>query len=107
MQLVVYTDAGVRNCCQEPGSLGYEAIDMATFASWGADSVSVDYCGGPEDVQGAYQKFADGVGRRFSPSSAPSTLPPSPPADYKVARVGKFGRGPQKLEIRPSPSPFL
>ena len=30
-----YTDAGTHNCCGEPGSLGYEDIDMATFASWG------------------------------------------------------------------------
>jgi hypothetical protein len=30
-----YTDAGTHNCCGEPGSLGYEGIDMATFASWG------------------------------------------------------------------------
>ena len=69
MELVVYTDAGVKNCCQEPGSLGYEEIDMKTFADWGADSVSVDYCGGPEDVQGAYQKFADAIVKAGRPSS--------------------------------------
>jgi hypothetical protein len=27
MQLSVYTDAGTHNCCQEPGSLGHEAIE--------------------------------------------------------------------------------
>jgi hypothetical protein len=43
MQLSVYTDAGLKNCRQEPGSLGYEAIDKKTFASWGADAVGVDY----------------------------------------------------------------
>ena len=26
MQLSVYTDAGVKNCCQEPGSLGFEDV---------------------------------------------------------------------------------
>ena len=41
MQLSVYTDAGTLNCCKEPGSLGYEDIDMKTFASWGVDSVGV------------------------------------------------------------------
>ena len=61
MQLSVYTDAGVHNCCNEPGSLGYEDIDMKTFASWGADAVAVDYCGGPHDVEGAYKKFADAI----------------------------------------------
>ena len=61
MQLSVYTDAGVRNCCGEPGSLNYEGIDMKTFAAWDVDAVGIDYCGGPPDVQGAYQKFADGI----------------------------------------------
>ena len=61
MTLSVYTDAGVKNCCQEPGSLGFEDIDMKTFASWGVDAVGVDYCGGPADVQGAYEKFATGI----------------------------------------------
>jgi alpha-galactosidase len=64
MILMVYSDAGVKNCCQEPGSLGYEALDMKTFASWGVDSVGVDYCGGPRGegaVQIEYQKFADGI----------------------------------------------
>eukprot|EP01048_Picozoa_sp_COSAG05_P019808 COSAG05_NODE_3205_length_2245_cov_1.539609_2_plen_212_part_00 len=61
MQLVVYSDAGLKNCCKEPGSLGYEALDMKTFAKWDVDSIAVDYCGGPEDVQGEYQKFADGI----------------------------------------------
>ena len=61
---MVYSDAGVKNCCQEPGSLGYEALDMQTFATWGVDSVGVDYCGGPRGegaVQIEYQKFADGI----------------------------------------------
>lgn len=61
MQLSVYTDAGVKNCCGEPGSLGYEDIDMKTFASWGVDAVGIDYCGGPPDVELAYQKFADAI----------------------------------------------
>eukprot|EP00937_MAST-01D_sp_MAST-1D-sp2_P004905 g4905.t1 len=63
MQLSVYTDAGEKNCCGEPGSLGFEALDTATFAAWGADAVGVDYCGGPTDVQGAYARFADGIVR--------------------------------------------
>ena len=31
--------------------MGFEDVDMKTFASWGADAVGVDYCGGPKDVQ--------------------------------------------------------
>ena len=51
MQLSVYSDAGKLNCCGEVGSLGYEDIDMKTFASWDVDAVGIDYCGGPPDVQ--------------------------------------------------------
>ena len=61
MQLSVYTDAGKQNCCQEPGSLGFEDIDMETFASWDVDAVGIDYCGGPPDVQGAFRRFADAI----------------------------------------------
>ena len=46
---------------REPGSLGYEEIDMKTFASWGVDAVGIDYCGGPPNVQAAYQKFATAI----------------------------------------------
>ena len=69
MQLSVYTDAGTHNCCGEPGSLGFEDIDMKTFAEWGVDMAGVDYCGGPAvEVREAYQRFADAIaksGRNF------------------------------------------
>ena len=55
------TDAGTHNCCGEPGSLGMEDVDMKTFASWNVDAVGIDYCGGPGDVHGAYQKFATAI----------------------------------------------
>eukprot|EP00729_Bicosta_minor_P013519 gene13519-8910_t len=61
MQLSVYTDAGVKNCCGEPGSLDNEALDMKTFASWDVDAVGVDYCGGPANVEIEYKRFADGI----------------------------------------------
>jgi hypothetical protein len=69
MQLQVYTDAGNKNCCGEPGSLGYEELDMKTFASWGVDAVGVDYCGGPPNVNAEYQKFADGIVKSVSLSA--------------------------------------
>ena len=61
MQLSVYSDAGVKNCCGEPGSLDNEALDMKTFASWDVDAVGVDYCGGPANVEIEYKRFADGT----------------------------------------------
>ena len=41
LQLGCYTSPATRNCCGEPGSLGFEAIDMETFARWGCDHVMV------------------------------------------------------------------
>jgi hypothetical protein len=32
-----YSDAGTKTCEGYPGSLGYEAIDAATWQSWGID----------------------------------------------------------------------
>ena len=32
------------NCCGEPGSLGYEDVDMEFFAKVGCDHVMVDWC---------------------------------------------------------------
>jgi alpha-galactosidase len=40
----IYTCAGSKTCEGRPGSLGYEAKDIATFANWGVDFVKVDWC---------------------------------------------------------------
>ena len=41
----MYSSAGTMTCGRYPGSLGYEAIDAATFAEWGVDylKVSADF----------------------------------------------------------------
>ena len=59
--IITYFETPILNLFREPGSLGYEEIDMKTFASWGVDAVGIDYCGGPGDVEGAYQKFASAI----------------------------------------------
>lgn len=41
----IYTSAGRQTCEGRPGSFGYEAKDMATYAAWGVDYVKVDWCG--------------------------------------------------------------
>ena len=42
----IYTDAGDVQCGgTQPGSLGFEYTDAATFASWGVDYVKDDSCG--------------------------------------------------------------
>jgi alpha-galactosidase len=40
----IYSDAGNATCGGYPGSLGYEDIDSATFASWGIDYLKLDAC---------------------------------------------------------------
>jgi alpha-galactosidase len=37
LRTLSYRDAGTATCAGYPGSLGYEAIDAATFSSWGVD----------------------------------------------------------------------
>ena len=40
----IYSDAGNATCGGYPGSLNYEEIDSATFASWGIDYLKLDGC---------------------------------------------------------------
>lgn len=41
----MYSSAGTMTCGRYPGSLGYEAIDAATFAEWGVDYLKVSEVG--------------------------------------------------------------
>ncbi len=47
LKLGIYEDAGTTTCAGYPGSLGHEAQDAATFASWGVDYVKYDRCSIP------------------------------------------------------------
>ena len=40
----IYSAAGVRTCCNKPGSFGYEFIDAQDFADWGVDYLKYDLC---------------------------------------------------------------
>ena len=40
----IYTDEGTKTCGGYPGSQGFEAVDAATFASWGVDFLKLDGC---------------------------------------------------------------
>jgi alpha-galactosidase len=44
LKLGIYADRGVMTCSKFPGSYGFEAKDVALFASWGIDYVKVDNC---------------------------------------------------------------
>jgi hypothetical protein len=42
----IYTDAGALSCSivPQPGSYGYEQLDVQTFMEWGFDGVKMDWC---------------------------------------------------------------
>lgn len=45
LKLGIYAEAGSTTCAGYPGSLGHEAQDAQTFASWGIDYLKYDNCG--------------------------------------------------------------
>ncbi len=78
LKLGIYEDAGTTTCAHFPGSLGHEALDAATFASWGVDYVKYDRCNIPFDAfpgqtpeqveQTLYRRMSDALeatGRRI------------------------------------------
>ena len=64
LKLGLYAAASVETCRQYPGSQGFEAVDAATFAGFGADFVKLDSCGswskaeGPESWANQYGKWS-------------------------------------------------
>jgi len=57
-QFGVYTDRGTKTCDGRPGSLGYEKIDAATYASWGVDYLKEDSCYASGDHNVAFAEYA-------------------------------------------------
>jgi alpha-galactosidase len=45
LKIGIYSEAGTTTCAGYPGSLGHEAADARTFASWGIDYLKYDNCG--------------------------------------------------------------
>eukprot|EP00038_Savillea_parva_P031693 m.89557 g.89557 ORF g.89557 m.89557 type:complete len:579 (+) comp9808_c0_seq1:91-1827(+) len=73
LKLGCYTSPATTNCCGEPGSLGYEMIDMEFFATSGCDHVMVDWCHAyvnPEQTRAEY----DVIGQAIANSSNPNML---------------------------------
>jgi alpha-galactosidase len=71
LQLGCYTSPANNNCCGEPGSLGYEALDMQTFAEWGCDHVMVDWCRpyvNPLETRAEYAKFGEAIANSSNPA---------------------------------------
>ncbi|KDQ57454.1 glycoside hydrolase family 27 protein [Jaapia argillacea MUCL 33604] len=49
LKIGIYGDAGTATCSGFPGSLGYENVDAASFASWGIDYLKYDNCNVPSN----------------------------------------------------------
>ena len=62
LKLGIYTCAGTLTCEGRPGSFGYEAQDMQTYADWGVDLVKVDWCytDGLDSAE-RYELFREGI----------------------------------------------
>ncbi|KAG8923506.1 hypothetical protein FRC02_011097 [Tulasnella sp. 418] len=54
LKLGIYSDAGTKTCAGFPGSLGYEAIDAATWNEWGIDYLKYDNCNVPSEWTDSY-----------------------------------------------------
>ncbi|HKG06083.1 MAG TPA: glycoside hydrolase family 27 protein [Pedobacter sp.] len=64
LKLGIYSDAAPLTCAGYTASLGFEDQDAKIFASWGIDYLKYDYCGAPNDVETAkerYKKMADAL----------------------------------------------
>ena len=57
LKLGIYGDQGLYDCGGQPGNLGHEALDAATFASWGIDLLKSDNCGVPPNVSAARPRY--------------------------------------------------
>ncbi len=58
----LYSDAGTKTCQGRPGSLGHEAQDARTYASWGVDYLKYDWCNSEGlDQRDAYQKMSQAL----------------------------------------------
>lgn len=72
LKLGCYTGPGKQTCCAgEPGSEGYEDVDMAFFADIGCDHVMVDWCqpyNNPRDTKAAYALIGQAIARSSNPN---------------------------------------
>ena len=73
LQMGCYTSPGFLNCCGEPGSLGYEDVDMEFFAEIGCDHIMVDWCQKYVNPLESFNTYAK-IGSAIANSSNPNML---------------------------------
>lgn len=88
----IYEDAGSTTCGGYPGSYGHEAVDAATFASWGIDYLKLDGCNVyPEDGRNEEQEYQYRYGKWhqvFSQMQDPLIFSQSAPAYFSLWVTG-------------------
>jgi alpha-galactosidase len=57
----IYTCRGTMTCLKRPGSYSFEAVDAATYASWGVDFVKSDSCYGVRSADIDYAIMRDAL----------------------------------------------
>ena len=87
----IYLDVGSKTCAGFPGSLGHEALDVATIAAWGADYVWLDGCnfaGNASEYLATYERWGalfDASGRDIVwENSLPAYQMLTAPADLEL-----------------------
>jgi alpha-galactosidase len=71
LKMGCYTAPGKTNCCGEPGSGGYEDVDMEFFAQIGCDHIMVDWCQtyvNPLESYNAYKKIGAAIANSSNPN---------------------------------------
>ena len=70
VRLIADTDRGTETCAGRPGAKDHEALDAATYASWGVDYLKEDSCHASGDHKTAYAdygKMRDGLNKTGRP----------------------------------------
>ena len=76
----IYTVPGESSCGGYTGSVGFEELDVNTFAEWGVDFIKLDWCGCKEDqivVLQRWRKILNNASRPILLSASGASLQPS------------------------------
>lgn len=89
----IYTSAGQLTCQGRPGSLGYEAQDIATYAAWGVDYVKIDWCFADGlDAPTQYARWRDAIAASSRPMVLSISAGSQPAPERWAADLGHLWR---------------
>jgi alpha-galactosidase len=83
LKVGIYSSAGTETCGGYPASIGNEALDAATFASWGIDYLKYDNCYVPSNWTDEYIACVpDGTNGEVGPNGTCAVTNETAPATY-------------------------